>query len=300
MSYFNRAYSLVIGETGELGVAFDTEPSEIDNNPKPLHITFKIEKSDKVGEKIKAKFVIYNMSDASISKIAKDEKVTFKAGYINDTIKTLFVGQIANISTVNEGATVKTTIDCIDGYKPLRESFTSSSFKGGSTVKKVLTRIITKDLGFPTPTFNNGKLGDSEGINKVYQTGSAKIGASASVVSAICQENFLTWVIRDGAVSVYPIDGSTNVVVPLISAETGMIGSPSKSLENKSKLKKSKELKITFKVKVLLDGSYNTGDLVKIDSEFTNGSYRISEVSHNGSYEGKDWFTTLVLLDGVR
>lgn len=298
---FDRKYRLLVGETNALGVLITNNPNIDDGNESihALHIDFTISKSDKADEKNKAIFTVFNLSTGSIAKIEKDQKVSFEAGYAGDQSRTLFLGQVEDISSEVLGETVKTTITCKDGYVPVREGYTARTFSGNTSVETILRTIITQDLSFANPIMKNGNLGGDKGLNKIYQNGTAKIGDSSEIVSKLCRENFLTWIIRDGEVIIYPVDGSTDIEVPLISASSGMIGSPQKSQINRNKLKKSKDLKTTYKVKVLLQGSYNIGNLVQIESEFTNGTYRITELTHKGSYDGSAWFTELVVAEGV-
>lgn len=289
MPLFNRAYNLLIGETEALGLKISE-----------LHVDFNITKSDKADDnKGKATFTVFNLSDESIAKIVKDQKVIFEAGYTQDDVRTLFLGEVEDVFSVRAGEAVKTTIKCEDGYVPVREGYTGRTFRGGSTLASILTEIVTQDLGLATPVLRNGNLGDSKGINKVYQYSTTKAGQSGEIITNLCKENFLTWSIRDGNVQIYPVDGSTAIEVPKISATSGMIGSPQRSIDNKNKTAGSKEPKVVYKVKTLLNGSYNIGDLVQVDSAFTNGLYRITKASHKGSFEGNDWMTDLVLAEGV-
>lgn len=299
---FNRRYKLLVGETNTLGLLITNIPETDESDgvtQHSLHMDFTITKTDKVDEKNKAVITVFNLSKESIAKIEKDQKVTFDAGYDGDQTRTIFLGQVEDVFSEVSGETVKTRITCIDGYVPVREGYTSRTFSGKSTVETMLRTIITQDLGFANPVMKNGILGADKGLNKVFQNGTAKVGDSAEIITSLCRDNFLTWMIRDGEVIIYPVDGSTDIELPLISASSGMIGSPQKSQINKNKLKKSKDLKTTYKVKTLLQGSYNIGDLVQIESAFTNGTYRITKLTHKGSYDGSAWFTNLVVAEGV-
>jgi hypothetical protein len=284
---FDRKYRLRVGPAGAEGLDIDA-----------LHIEFKVKKSDKADDKNTAEIAIYNLSTKSIQRLDKDQALILEGGYFNNTTP-LFIGDTTQISTTDEGDFVKTVIKCEEGYVPVREGYSSVAFPAATSVRTILTTLITRELGFSSPNMNNGTLGDSKGLNKVYQSSVAKVGQTSDLITKICKENFLTWSIRDGNVIVYPVDGSTNVVVSLISSASGMIGSPQKSTENANKTAGSKDLKTVFKVKTLLDGTYNIGNLVKVESIFTTGLYRISKVSHEGSFESGDWISNLVLVAGV-
>lgn len=286
---FDRTYRLRIGTAGELGLDI-TE----------LHVEFKVDKSDKAEDKNKATITIVNLSSKSIDRIERDQAVIFEAGYGDERERrTIFIGQVESVSSILAGQVVRTTIKCIDGYIPLREGYTAQAFPAKTSVRTMLQTLITQDLGFAAPQLFNGTLGDSKGLNKEYQSGSAKIGQTSDIISALCKDNFLTWLIREGNVLVYPVDGSTDIEVPLISAASGMIGSPQRAADNGNKSAGSLDLKVVYKVKTLLDGTYNIGDLVRVESVFTNGIFRISKVSHQGSFEGPEWVSNLTLAEGV-
>lgn len=301
---FNRSYYLLIGNSNALGVLVTTDVnSEIvkGKGRSALQIEFSIEKSDNPKKNNRARITVYNLNDESIGKIKKDFKVILEAGYGDDDTgrNLLFSGQVKNVSTEVSQGTIKTVVTCEDGYVPSREGYTSTTFRGKTSVRDILRELITKDLGLPNPNMNNGKLGANTGLNKVYTKGSAKIGTTSEIITKICEDNFLTWSIRDGEALVYPVNGSSGVEVPLISVDSGMIDSPQKSQINVTKLDKSKDLKDVYKVKTLLQGAYNIGDMVKLESKFVNGVFKITALKHVGNYEGQDWITELVLSEGA-
>ncbi len=288
MSLFDRAYKLVVGEAGKSGIEVNTN----------LHIEFTVVNSDKVGDTNTASIVVFNLSDESIAAIAKDDKVIFEAGYVGQ-LTTLFLGQVLQVSSVREGTTTQTTIECVDGYVPVREGYTGRTFLPGTTIQSMITQIVIQDLRLAKPTFQNGTLGKSLGINKTYQNAVTKAGHSGRILTNLCKENDLTWILKDNHVSVYPVNGSLDIEVLNISADTGMIGSPQKISDNTNKVKDAKDPKVAYKVKTLLNGQYNIGKLVSLKSKFTSGLQRITKVSHSGSFRGADWFSELVVLEGI-
>jgi hypothetical protein len=261
---FDRKYRLRVGPAGAEGLDIDA-----------LHIEFKVKKSDKADDKNTAEIAIYNLSTKSIQRLDKDQALILEGGYFNNTTP-LFIGDTTQISTTDEGDFVKTVIKCEEGYVPVREGYSSVAFPAATSVRTILTTLITRELGFSSPNMNNGTLGDSKGLNKVYQSSVAKVGQTSDLITKIC-----------------------NFIFSLINSASMMISSPQKSTENANKTAGSKDLKTVFKVKTLLDGTYNIGNLVKVESIFTTGLYRISKVSHEGSFESGDWISNLVLVAGV-
>ncbi len=203
------------------------------------------------------------------------------------------------------GTDVLTTITAKEGYVPQREGVTSRTYEGNSktTVEKVLRDIITFDLKLPIAKIHNGGLGDSKGLKKAFQGSTSYIGNSSEIINELTSQNELTWFVRDGKAYVYPINSSTKVVqARVISDRNGLLSSPESLITKADRLKDSKDLKNGFKLKVILDGTYNIGDLVSIDSLFvkTEGVYKITKIKTSGQFEGDDWSMELDVLEGVK
>ena len=292
---FGRKYNLVVGEAGKAGLSIDS-----------LNVLFKVFKSDKADDSNSgtATIKVFNLSKESIDKIERDQAVVLSIGYEsnNTPLKTIFFGQIMQASSVKTGVNTETTLLCGEGYIPKREGFTSRSFEPSENIESIITRIVQEDMGLDIASFNNGTLGDNEGISKKFKAGSTYLGNSSEIITTLCKNNLLTWIIRDGVVHVYPLDGSTKTSISSISAKTGMVGSPERLITNLSKLKKAKDLKQGYKVKALINGAINIGSLVSLESEFVKrgSSFRVSKMVISGEFFGSDWTTEYSLLEDVK
>jgi hypothetical protein len=292
---FGRRYKLLIGESGKSGL-----------NIKDLNVVFKVFKSDKVDDSNSgtATIKIFNLSKDSIDRIERDQAVILSVGYETDVnpLKTIFFGQIMEVSNIKTGMETETTLICADGYIPKREGFTSRAFEPDKTVGDIITRIVEEDMQLSVAPFNNGTLGDDKGIKKLFSKGSSYIGNSSELITTLCKNNFLTWIIKSGIVYVYPIDGSSKVRLFNISANTGMVGSPERLVTSASKLKKAKDLKQGYKVKALINGAIDIGGLVSVESEFIEkgSTFRVSKMVISGEVEGADWTTEYSLLEDVK
>tara|TARA_R110000803_G_scaffold13482_1_gene37858 strand:- start:8446 stop:9342 length:897 start_codon:yes stop_codon:yes gene_type:complete len=296
---FGRQYKLTIGEPLKEGILI-----------QDLNINFKILKSDDADDANSgtATIKVFNLSEKSIARIQKDNAVILQAGYKSSKIEPLviFAGDVLMVSSIKIGENLVTTIVCAEGYVPKREGYTSRTFKGGVlgiTVGGVIREIATLDMGLPVAQIDNGDLGGNKGVNKVFQQNTVYLGNSAEILNILTKNNELTWIIRNGSVYVYPINGSTKVTqIRSLSADSGMIGSPEKLVTKPSKLKDTKDLKQGYKVKILINGAVNIGDLVAIESASVSDDkvFRISKITTDGELEGANWTMVLELLEGVK
>lgn len=81
----------------------------------------------------------------------------------------------------------------------------------------------------------------------------------------------------------------------VLSASTGLIGSPKpvfesastsdKKSSNASKRKAKKGIEVTY----ALNGHIQVDDYVKVDSKPHKGNYRVSKIKFTGDTEGDDW-----------
>lgn len=296
---FGRNYKLTVGIPEQEGILIED-----------LNINFKINKSDDSNDTSSGTAIIkvYNLSKNSITRIQKDDAVILQAGYDTDSTEPLviFTGDVLQVFSNKVGENLITTVTCSEGFVPKRQGFTSRSFKGGdkgATVGAIIREIVSLDLGLPIAQLDNGDLGENKGVNKKFQQNTSYLGNSSEVLNTLTKDNELTWIIRGGSVHVYPINGSTKIVhVTKLSATTGMIGSPERLITKANRLKDAKDLKQGYKVKILINGAINIGDLVSIDSPTlsTDSVFRVSRMSISGQFEGTDWTMLLDLLEGVK
>lgn len=296
---FGRRYKLTIGEPTKSGILI-----------KDLNIVFTIAKSDGSDERSSgtATIKVYNLSSTSINRLQKDDAILLQVGYKTDAAEplVLFTGDVLSVSSIKVGGQLVTTLICQEGYVPKRQGYTSRSFTGGDnapTVGDIIREIVTLDLGLPVAQLNNGDLGDSAGIHKKFQQNTTYVGGSANVLNILTKNHNLTWIVRDGSVYVYPINGSTKgIYVTKLSAATGMIGSPERLITNANRLKDDKDLKQGYKVRVLMNPAITLGDLVVLDSPYvkTKEVFRISKINVKGEFEGSDWTMMLQLLEGAK
>ena len=131
---FNRQMELIIGY-GNIGVQVSD-----------LEMTFDIQRSITFSENT-ATFTITNANEQTRNMIAQEKNnVTFKAGYVDEGIGTLFIGQVTEASSEKNDANWITTIKASaiqSTNKPLEYTTLALSYKPGSLLSTILLEIGT-------------------------------------------------------------------------------------------------------------------------------------------------------------
>ena len=84
--------------------------------------------------------------------------------------------------------------------------------------------------------------------------------------------------------------------VYLLSADTGLIGSPEKVKETKSKDNDKKE-EIGYDVQYFMNAAINIGDAVRVETRRVKGNYRVKTLSISGDNTSGDWMCKARLME---
>lgn len=255
---FRRRWSVTIGPAGKEGRKWTG-----------LRTKFKIEKTgDATPNKILIE--VYNLSDDSRSYIKKGMSILLEAGYETET-RLLCQADIVLATHPQDGPDIRTKIDAGDGHKA-HHKVMHASFGHGTSEASIM-RKIAKEMGV--------KLGKMTLSKQTTGHGIQLSGAASAQMSALCKSRGLRWSIQDGVLQIAPSGTDTGEEAVLLSASTGMIGSPEKTEKH------------GYKVKSLLQGGINPGRRIKIVSRDVNGVFIAEKVVHHGDTHGHDWYTEL-------
>lgn len=288
---FNRACKLIIGKAGETGLEFD----------ETFKINFNIKKSI-VSESKQNKIEIYNLSLDSVNKIkdvirrnrdliraGKPQMIlSLYAGYKENTgLELLYSADITSIATHKAAgsADMITTITCSDGGVVLKEGLISMSYSAGSSIKKALDDV-SKELDMPIDI--NSSFPDT--LN--FANGFAYAGTCREAMNKISRQMRSHWTVESGKLRLHPVGGYTRDSVVVLSAESGMIGSPER-LEAQGTDSDNAEAKHGWKVTSLLMPQLIPARRVKIESRDVNGIFIIDTVTHAGDTLDGDWQSTI-------
>ena len=292
MQYWKQVYRIVFPK---LNITFE-------NN---LHIGFQIDK-DTTKESNKAKLEIYNLSDATRKKIeVADTEVEIYAGYEKAGGAILaFKGSVTYGFTRDAGTDCITTLDLADGTKAMRDSYCSLSYAPGTSAKTIIQRCAN-EMGVPVV------YGEDVGELESYQNGYSYIGQADGALTEICNALGLSWSIQNNILNIILAGGTSTNRGLVFSPQSGLVGVPERIIQaeyksNKSNPKKTAKKKAKkekprkkagWKINTLLVPSVNPADMVKVESKWITGWFRVEKVSHRGDYNGTNWGSAMELIE---
>ena len=292
MQYWKQVYRIVFPK---LNITFE-------NN---LHIGFQIDK-DTTKESNKAKLEIYNLSDATRKKIeVPDTEVEIYAGYEKAGGAILaFKGSVTYGFTRDAGTDCITTLDLADGTKAMRDSYCSLSYAPGTSAKTIIQRC-SNEMGVPVV------YGEDVGELESYQNGYSYIGQADGALTEICNALGLSWSIQNNILNIILAGGTSTNRGLVFSPQSGLVGVPERIIQaeyksNKSNPKKTAKKKAKkekprkkagWKINTLLVPSVNPADMVKVESKWITGWFRVEKVSHRGDYNGTNWGSAMELIE---
>ena len=301
---FNRECSLVIGKEGGKGVELTG-----------LRIAFSIQKgATKSPNKCTVK--VWNASPKTRAAIEViGNVIILKAGYTEDIgAKTIFSGNVTRTLTVREGPDWITELEIEDGFLEFRDAKVSLSFAQGATVEQVVS-AVSKKFELPVRPL------PADILQKQYSAGFAFVGRVRDAMDKACEKGGLEWSIQNREIQVIKKGGVFKQKAYLLSADTGLLGSPmqeSKTMTEKAAAKegitanqpgvrktterdKDGEVQqmlqvLGYKVKSLLQPLVEPGGFVQVKSQGVNGEFfRVEELTHTGDTHGNEWHTELTL-----
>lgn len=258
----------------------------------PFTIDFDISR-DTSSSVNQATFKIYNLNENTRSQLFKDRyslldygtgtgyrKIIFQAGY-GGQLTTCFVGAMLQAHSYRSGTEMVTHIQALDGGYAIANSQINTSFGKGVSVQTVL-----ESLSGSLFDIQQGAVSDTSGtLNRgIVFNGNAW--------------GFLTETFSDKEVFIdmqelYILNrnDATKTFVPLISAETGLLGTPMRESTN-------------LTVDIIFEPRVKVGNIVEIKSTtnpFFNGQFKITGIKHNGTISASvsgTRKTTLILFVG--
>lgn len=245
-----------------------------------LDFTFTIPFDDDP-EANEAEIDIYNLSQTTIAKLKKGNKITIIAGYSNDT-GIIFSGYISSRKTKRDGVDKITTIHAIDSEDRKEHKIKKISFKKGTKASYILKTLINK-LGIPVAVFNIKK-------DKTYK--------DAVTVEGKLMENIKNYAILCG-VSVYINKGKLycrslkegdNTKFTLSEA-TGLIDI--EDYEEELSFDSVKQTVKGYKITMLMQHRMTTAGIVTVNSQNINGKFRIRSGQH--TYDTSNMLTEITV-----
>lgn len=264
---FDRAYLLQIG------------PILVDGSAGAngaLRCAFSVER-DTSTDPNSAEFVVYNLTASNRKELAATENVyvRFSAGYVGD-LNLIFDGWLRRVEVIKDGAEWLTRVSAGDGEGKIVSSRAHLTFRKGALVRDVLAQLVTAMGGDGAAVAPNLPIAL---MSRTIPHGFAIAGNARQCLGQACANLGLEWSAQNGSIVVLEKGRARNTLdVPLISPDTGLLGSPRHDKPN-----------TVICSTVLLPG-LQPGDAFRLESRSMTGDFRVEKSVHHGdTHEGDAW-----------
>lgn len=258
MAKFGRVYSLSLEVAN--GQKVTIEP--------PITIEFEVRR-ETMSSSQDATIRIYNLGERLRDLIYKDRFVTteyravqLRAGFETFPIPLIFNGTIREATSERNGVNFITTLDCYDGGYAMANSYTTRTFGAGATRKQIM-EALSGDLKGQT---GQPIIGNFPGR---HVRGSVYLGNTWNHLINL-SEGYA--IIDNGQLKVLQPNEAVEAEIPVITAESGLLGSPRRS-------------STLLEFSMLFEPRFSLGQIVALDSQTNslfNGSYKVMGFTHRG------------------
>ncbi|MDY7720095.1 hypothetical protein, partial [Pseudomonas aeruginosa] len=118
-------------------------------------------------------------------------------------------------------------------------------------------------------------------------------GTPRQCLDQICEAHDLQWNITRDTLTVTDRDGTYEAntsTAPLISPETGMVGSPRSLTRNQRATAKDKKAKPGIRVTSLINPQVRPAGIIRVESQMHTGFYRVAKITFEGDWRGNAWY----------
>lgn len=253
-----------------------------------LRVSFDVTKDDGSSAN-HANIDVYNLSRNTVADMQKDDKhLLLFAGY-DDAAGLIFVGDITKAKSEMRNGDRVTTIESGDGINALRDSRHNKSYAPGQQASEVMGDLagsMADKLGMDGEQLSGSVAeqasGAIEGVTGEFTRGTSVSGNAADSMTRVARANRLDWYIVDGEIRVVPQDGPDDEEAFVISPDTGLIGSPQWTDEER------------LEVKTLLQPDIRPRSTVRVESREFSGFFLVRSVNHKGdSGWSQDFYSIL-------
>lgn len=277
----DRVYQLTIGDI-KSGTGFIVDSS--------LQIRVQINKSsDNKRRRNTATIEVYNLSPDHINLLQSEYLYCkFSAGYAGVAGALVVVeGNVVECSTIKKGTDFVTQLTMGEGYNDLNHVKLRSMVAPGKTNLEVIEEIRTK-----CPGINRGAY-TGDNMNKTTMFGYPIQGSPLEMLQELCEANNMEFNVSGGVLNISDENGlltKNQALAPIVSESTGLIDVPFFTSAEGRKLPGDKRRRRGVQFKALLNAEYNPGYIVKIESQFITGFYRINDARFTCDFRGNDWY----------
>lgn len=239
-----------------------------------LRVAFSIERTLKP-EPNRASIRVWNLNEISRRALEQMQlvPVQIEAGYQQPSL--LFLGNLREAHSVTEGADIVTELTSGDGERSYQQSRASITVPKGTPIRTVVEQLAALLL---VPPGNLPALGYQYiGGSAVFTNGMVISGNAAWELTQLLAACGKEWSIQNGLVQVLDRQQALAGQAILLSAETGMIGSP--AVTSKGELS----------AQMLLAPDVAPGRLLVLKGKHATGNFRIEKCIYSGDTHGAEW-----------
>jgi len=294
--------SVLVGDENSSIEIKDVPRKGTDGGVVNLKINAKIIKDAKTGEDDFCELEIYNLSEPTRELFnTQYTNIVVSAGY-GDRVGAVFIGNIQSSTHTFEGQDWVTRIVASDGGRALDQALINRTYKKGTTLGDMM-QDFQNITGLPELSM----IGLD--VNKVLERGKTINGMFRETMTELGASNEFDWSVQDGSIVAVKTSESRNAQRIVVSAQTGMIGSPEWINTGTSKAKTQAEDGTKLKVVSLCQASIKpfdkifvksvalrgriSGISISIDPTELVGEFKVLKVTHElDSFDG-DFKTTL-------
>lgn len=248
---------------------------------------------------------VYNVSETTAKAIEKEfTRVVLQCGY-DGNFGIIFDGSIKQVRRGRESQTdTYLDITAADGDSAYNFAVSALSIQAGSTPTDQIGAVLK----------SMAEYGISQGYAPIFDNnplprGKVIFGMARDQLRTISKNTGTSWSIQDGKLNFVPETAYIPGEVPIITAQTGLIGLPEQTQNGIS-------------LKVLLNPNIKIGQVVKLDNasiqryryslainqatqnQFVeqnakindDGLYYVMIANHSGDTRGQDWYSDLICL----
>lgn len=198
------------------------------------------------------------------------------AGYRNSGVGQIIAGTVVpgSLRRPSQGAETITTVQVAESSVDLANVVLSDAWGASVTTREIVARVADR-LGV---SFGQTDLAD----NVTYARGYVVSGDARTVLSELAQDARSRWTIQNGRLVLIPLSGSVRSRVAILSASTGLVGTPEAADKQQ------------IRIVALLQPSILPGDRIRLQSDRYAGDYVVRGVEHAGdSGYASQYYSTL-------
>lgn len=288
MDIWDRQYRVRIGKNNSVGREIG-KPNE--KTKRAIRCSFSCEIGDSSSSNT-GKITLWNLADETLRLLEQEDcLIELRAGY-GDDLPVIMGGSLTCFETETNGADRQTTIEFVDSFTSARDTTVSLSYSGVVNGEKIV-RDVAQEMGCEVKLSPKAKMIDFKNF--------AFVGTGKTLIGRLCDRSKLRWSVQNGIIQICALDEPLTMAAYVLSADSGMIGSPKPFFESASTSSKSstsknassnttkRKAKKGIEVTYCLNGHIQIDDYVKVESREDKGNYRASKIRFTGDTEGDDW-----------